>query len=495
MHKILAAKYILVVPVMINFLLFAGCGKPSHRQGMPEDLDGQTQERILHKARVDFEQGRDTQVIKELNRFLSVHSPSPREREARWLLAQSYQRSGKLRAALKQYKIISQELPPGQEQKEVVKRIDELKQRLNKVGPQLEPIKGVRTSLSQFSLVGNEPWTLKRLVQEGVTSVLIDFGCPGKVMQQSKTAVKTSDSFPQSQLPSSVAQIHQYGLLAFVGINLRCLGYLDSRSKKQWLDGSYNPVSRKVQLSRYFDIFHPQYQKLMAHEIKKLTDSGIDGVVFLAEVPLGVYDGFTPGSVDMFNKTFHTRMNPHTLFENGLHQPNSQSSPDWNQSAKSSASEATEFWRWTGWKARQRLTVLQGLMDQVHEHKPELPFGLELHPESIEDPLGALTQFSEDFLEASQKSFVFFLVTPQSGRKIQSEPSPPSPIDLEDFINQSRKLVDRMTLVIQNPARIWLSIPWGNKTPLTVVSDSPKTRHLQKVSRLYDLHFLTNEAP
>lgn len=487
MQKILAAKYFLVIPVMIHFLFFTGCGKPSHRQGMSEDLDRQTQERILRKARVDFEEGRDTQVINELNRFLSIQSPSPREREARWLLAQSYQRSGKLRAALKQYKIISQELPPGQEQKEVTTRIDELNHRLKKVGSQSEPLKAVRTSLSQFPLVGNDPSTLKRLIQEGVTSVLIDFGCPGKGMPQSQPAVKTSDVSPQSQFSSSVAQFHRHGLLAFVGINLRCLGYLDSRSNKQWLDGFYNPVSRKVQLSRYFDIFHPQYQKLMAYEIKRLTDSGIDGIVFLAAAPLGMYDGFTPGSVDIFNKTFHTRMNPHTLFENGLSGRDFQSSSDWNQHAKSSASEASEFWRWTGWKARQRLAVLQGLMDQIHEHKPELPFGLELHPESIEDPLGALTQFSEDFLEANQKSFTYFLVLPQSGHKIQSELSSPSSIDLEDFINQSRTLVDRMTLVIQNPARIWLSIPWGKKTPLTLVSDSPKTRHLQKVSRLYDL--------
>jgi hypothetical protein len=487
MPNILAAKYFLVIPVLIHFLFFAGCSKPSHRQDMSEDLDRQAQERTLRQARVDFEQGRDTQVINELNRFLSVHSQSPREGEARWLLAQSYQRSGKLRAALKQYKIISQELPPGQEQKEVTKRIDELNQRLKMVGTQLEPMKVGRISLSQLSLLGNDPSILKSLMQEGVTSVLIDFRCPGKAMPQSQPAVKTSDVSPQSQWPTSVGQIHRQGLLAFVGINLRCLGYLDSRSNKQWLDGYYNPVSRKVQLSRYFDIFHPQYQKLMAHEIQRLTESGIDGVVFLAEVPLGVYDGFTPGSVDMFNKTFHTRMNPQTLFNNGLAQRNSQSSSDINQQTRPSASEASEFWRWTGWKARQRLTVLQGLMDQVHEHKPEFPFGLELHPESIEDPLGALTQFSEDFLEANQKSFTFFLITPQSIRKIQSEPNPPSPIVLEDFIKQSRKLVDRMTLVIKNPARIWLSIPWGQKTPRTLVSDSAKIRHLQMVSQIYDL--------
>ena len=487
MHNLFGGKYVLGIPVMIFFLIVAGCGKPSHRPDRSQDLDRKAQEQVLREARVDFEQGRDSKVINDLNRFLSNHPQSPREREVRWLLAQSYERTGKNRAALKQYQIISNTLSSGQEKREVAKRIDELEQRLKKVGIQSEPIKVVRISFSQFSRLADDRATLKRLFHEGVSSVLVDFGCSQKSVPQTQPAVKTRDLSTPSQLGLSVDQVHQQNLLVIVGINLRCLGYLDSRTPKQWLDGSFNPVSRKVQPSGYFDIFHPQYQKLMAYEMKKMTDSGIDGIVFLAEAPMGMYDGFTPGSVDTFNKTFHTKMNPHTVFENGVSKRNSQTAPDKNPPVRVSATEAAEFWRWTGWKARQRLIVLQGLMDQVHVQKPALPFGLELHPESIQDPLGALTQFSEDFLEAKQKSFKFFLITPQSGRKIQSQPSPSTPIAREDFYNESRTLADQMTLVLQNPARIWLEIPWGGKTTQNLVSGSPQARHLERVSQVYDL--------
>lgn len=487
MHNIFGAKYVLVIPVMIFFLIVAGCSKPSHRQDRSQDLDRKAQEQVLRNARVDFEQGRDSKVINDLNRFLSVHPQSPREREVRGLLAQSYERTGKIRAALKQYQLISKELPPGQEKQDVSKRIDALELRLKKVGTPSEPINVVRISLPQFSRLGNDRATLERLVQEGVTSVLVDFGCPEKSVPHTQPAVKTRDVSTQSQLGVSVTQVHQQGLLAIAGINLRCLGYLDSRSPKQWLDGSFSPVSGKVQPSRYFDIFHPQYQKLMAYEMKKMTDSGIDGIVFLAEASMGMYDGFTPGSVDTFNKTFHTQMNPHRVFENGGSQRNSQTAPNTNPRVRVSATEAAGFWRWIGWKARQRLIVLQGLMDQVHEHKPAFSFGLELHPESIEDPLTALTQFSEDFLEAKQKSFRYFLITLQSGRTIQSQPSPPTSIAREEFFNESRTLVDRMTVVLQNPARIWLKMPWGGKTNQTLVSGFPQARHLENVSQLYDL--------
>ena len=290
MPNIKAAKILLLTPVVLYLLVFAGCGKPSHRQDRSEDLTRQTDERILHQARADYQEGRDAKVINDLNRFLSVHSNSPKETEARWLLAQSYQRSGSYRAALKQYTILSQKIPPGEKQKEAQKRIIELEQHLKEVGSEPAAIKSVRVSLARISEITQDPGILEKLSEEGVTNVVIDFGCSEKVLLPLQTAVKTSGGASQVQMTSSVAQIHQNGLRAFAGINLRCLGYLNSQANKQWLDGSYDSVTRKVHLSRYYDLFHPQYQKLMAYEIKMLTASGIHGIVFLAEAPLGMYD-------------------------------------------------------------------------------------------------------------------------------------------------------------------------------------------------------------
>ena len=479
-----AVSHVIVVLLMISMLVFFGCGAPPHREKISKDMDPQGQEKILQQARADFEQGRDTEVINELNRFLLVQSSSPREKEARWLLAQSYERSGMIRAAQQQYHLLAQLLPPGSERQQVLQYMDDLQQRLGRSQPQLGPSKAVRASLSQFSGVGNVSVALKELVQGGATSVLIDLGCSGIAMQPSRTTLTAIDVSPQSQLPALVGQLHQFGLLAFAGLNLRCVGYWDSRSRQEWLDGSYDPATRKVQLSRYFDIFHPQYQQLLAFELRKLAGSGVDGVVFLAEVPLGVYDGLTPSSVEGFNETFATRLNPETLFENGLQQPNSQPSPAGNQQAGSSASESTDFWRWAGWKARQRLAVLHTLMEVTHQHKATLSFGLEVHPESINNPLGALTHYSEDFFEASQKGFSFFLITARPDRQI---PSGANISDVKAFIRQTSMLVERMTLVIKDPAKIWLTIPWNHKTPLTEISDSLDTTHLQKVSRVYDL--------
>jgi len=113
MHTNLSGKSLFLFPVLVQILLFIGCSISPPPQDASEDIDRQAQERLLEEARKDFEEDRETQAINKLNRFFSLPSPSPMEGEARWLLAQSYERSGKLRAALKQYKIISQGLPPG----------------------------------------------------------------------------------------------------------------------------------------------------------------------------------------------------------------------------------------------------------------------------------------------------------------------------------------------------------------------------------------------
>ena len=343
MPHIKAVKILLLVPLVLYLLVFAGCAKPSHRQDRSDELARQTEERILHQARADYQEGHDAKVIEDLNRFLSLHSKSSREKEARWLLAQSYQRSGKYRAALKQYTILSQRIPTGEEQKEVQQRMAELTQHLKEVESQPTAIKSVRVSLTRFSEITQDHETLEKLSEEGVTIVVIDFGCSEKGLSPPQTAVKMSGGASRSQMTSSVAHLHRYGLRAYAGINLRCLGYLDSQANKQWRDGSYDSVTRKVYLSRYYDLFHPQYQKLMAYEIQMLTASGIHGMVFLAEAPLGMYDGFTRGSVDQFNKTFQTRMTPQTLFPNGKSQGKSGSSSNGEQDPTLSALETSDF--------------------------------------------------------------------------------------------------------------------------------------------------------
>ena len=480
----LSGKSLVIFPVLVQFVLFIGCSVSPSQPDVSEDFDRQAQEQLLEEAQKDFDEGRDTQAINKLNQFFSLSSPSPMEGEARWLLAKSYERSGKLRAALKQYQIISRELPAGKKQTDVLNHMKELEQRIAGVRPQSRPMMAVRSSVSRLSLLEDEGSTFNRLKQEGVTKVLIEVGCPRMKVRKFPSSVRPIEYTPPEQWPPPARTIHQYGLQAFVGLNLRCLGYVDPRSKKQWVDGFYNPEAQKVQASQYFDIFHPQYQMFLVHQIMKLSDSGFDGVVFLADAPMGLYDGLTPSSVRLFNAAFRTRLNPQSLFPNGRRSPTSKSSSPSIQNTVSSPSEESDFWRWAGWKARQRLSVLQRLMDKIREQNPEFSFGLELHPESIENPIQALTQFSEDFFEANQKSFTFFLVAPQSTSEIQSGSNSR---DVEIFMDQTRSLVSRMTLVINNPSKIWISIPRFSKHHPKNMSDPLELGDLPTFSRIYDL--------
>ena len=475
--------------MLIQVLFLSGCGKSSYRQEVLQDIQLRAQERLLHQAQVQFQHHHYSQAITHLQHFFAIHSPSPLEGKARWLLARAYKNKGDLDAALEQYKMIAQSLPPGKERLETLQQISGLGQRLQGRVSGAGHIYAVRVPLHRFSAGKDIESSLKQLARKGVTTVLLDFACPSQARENGNVKgtvreVRGVNLTSFQRLPSHLAQIHGQGLEALVGINLRCLGNWGASRKISWYDRSYNPVSKTVQISQYFDLYNPRYQEFLGRFLIKLANSPVDGIVFQAESPVGVYDGLTPYSLQSFAQAFQVRVSPQALFKNGQNSHRPKVTNPGNQNGISSHPQAPEFWRWAGWKTRQRLAVLQHLMEQVHQRKPELKFGLEVHSESIENPLRGLVQFSEDFLEAHRMGFAFFIVTPHSDHDDQLNQGLR---DSKRILDQTRVLVDRMVMVTNDSSKIWVTVPsqatvlpahealWGRKN------------FLRGVGRLYDL--------
>ena len=218
----------------------------------------------------------------------------------------------------------------------------------------------------------------------------------------------------------------------------------------------------------------------------KFVTSDVDGIVFLADLPSGLYDGFTPYSMKTFHQSFQVRLNPGSLFLNG-HAGQQMRTRSNSENHKAPFSLAPEFWRWAGWKTRQRLTVLQHLIEQVHKHQSELQFGLEVHPDSLENPLRALATYSEDILEANQKSFAFFFVNPQRDLDIQSNQSQ---FDTKKYVHRFRNLVDRLVVITKNSSKVWVNVPVQAKTFPTGASWSEELGLLQGVVEVYNYQSL-----
>ena len=452
--------WLLLIPV----LFLSGCGKSSYRQQVQQDLQLRAQERIFRKAEAEYQQGRYGQAISLLQHFFGIHSRSPLETEARWLLARSYNTNGDFQSALQQYKVIARGLPPGKSKQETLQHIAQLEQ---KIGGKIvggHHLPAVRISLSEYASIRDVESSLKRIAQHEVASILIDFGCRSPIkhkvrVEVSGRAVGNTNAVIYDRLPSYIEQIHAQKLKAFVGINLRCLGDWAPKSNAGWGDRSFDPVTQQVQSSPNFDLLNPQYQEYLVRFLMKFVISDVDGIVFLADLPSGIYDGFTPYSLHTFHESFQIRLNPGSLFLNGHAQPTTTRLQATNHKAPSSL--APEFWRWAGWKTRQRLAVLQHLIEQVHKQKSELRFGLEVHPDSLENPLRALATYSEDLLEAKQKSFAFFFVNLQPNHDRQAMQSR---VARKQMVHRSKNLVDRMVGITKDSTKVWVHLPLQAKT-------------------------------
>ena len=476
-------KWSLVWLLLIPVLFLTGCSTSSYRQEVQQDLELRAQERIYRKAKAEFQEGHYPEAIRLLQNFFGIHSRSPLEGEARWLLARSYKKNGDLKSALEHYTVIAQALPPGNRKQQTLEQIAELKQQLGGRPRDGGQSRVVRISLSHYASIGDIEARLKRIAQQDVGSVLIDFGCRSQIRRQVKLdvagrSVGRTNARIYDRLPSYVAQIHAQNLRAFVGINLRCLGDWAPKSNGAWVDRFYDPVSQRVHPSQNFDLLNPQYQEFLVRFLMKFVKSDVDGIVFLGDLPSGLYDGFTPYSLHGFHQSFQVQLDPGSLFLNG-HGKSKDRRPMAEQ-PKVPISLAPEFWRWAGWKTRQRLAVLQHLIEQVHKQKQEFQFGLEVHRDCLEDPRRALATYSEDILEANQKNFAFFLVNLQPGQTVQSHQSQVEP---KPFGQRSKQLVDRLVMITQNSSKVWVYLPMQTST---VPAGADELGLLQGVVEVYN---------
>ena len=124
--------------------------------------------------------------------------------------------------------------------------------------------------------------------------------------------------------------------------------------------------------------------------------------------------------------------------------------------SKDSSTKDSLFWRWAGWKARERLTILEAAVNRLRSRHPTVHFGLELHPHSLTDPVDALVQYAEDAMDAAGRPFSFFFVRPEIDRR--------STFTQQSVIEKLRRIstkavLDRLLPVVDDPRRVWVSMP------------------------------------
>ncbi len=472
------------VLLLICLGLLAGCGRtrpphgppgvsvipPPAAESMPDRVDGplpiepppdiqKVHAQLFQEAQVHFDGREYPKTISGLKRLLALRPEGTMEEESRWLLAQSYDRVGEWEAARDQYRTLAGAGNGHRYQADAQLKFKELQRLIEQFRMPPLDTQAIRLTLEQLPASGSFDEGIKKMKEDGITTLLIDLGCQGGGFQSDPNGTSSAPHHLldlQALLRSYVERSHRLQLLVYVGVNLRCVGNWHDSPKPEWRDRSYNVKTQTFEDNRFFDIFHPDYQRVLSQFLISLAENGVDGLVFLDDYPMGVYDGMSRTGLSRFQQAFGVDFDPGRVFQQGFDPLSVSKSSSGTTRVQGGPSEDSVFWRWVGWKARERLTVFEQLIGHLRQRHLTVQCGLELHPHGLTDPVQALVEYAEDAMEATRRPFTFFFVRPEIDR--QSE------FDQQAVIEKLRRIstkavLTRLLPVLDDPRRVWVSMP------------------------------------
>lgn len=425
---------------------------------VPSDIQ-RIHAQLFQQSKKYFEEKAYPQTISGLTRLLALLPEEPIEVHSRWLLAQAYRQVGDWEAARDQYRTLAVAESINPYQADAQLQFNELQRLLEQYAMPPLDTQAIRLTLEQLPASGGFDEGIKKMKADGITTLLIDLGCEGAGFHTDQPGTSKAPRHLldlQALLRSYVERSHQLHLLVYIGVNLRCIGNWHDSPLPEWRDRTYNVTTRQVQDSRFFDLFHPEYQRFLDQFLAHLSGEGVDGLVFLDDYPMGMYDGVSRSGLTRFQTAFGVSFDPVRAFQPGFDPLRASKVSSRSTQGSGALEEDSVFWRWAGWKARERLTVVEQLISQLRKRHLTVQCGLELHPHGLTDPVRALVNYAQDAMEAIRRPFSFFFVRPEIDRHSSSDQL--SAIEKLRRIS-TKAVLTRLLPVLDDPRRVWVSMP------------------------------------
>lgn len=457
-----------IVVTLSALLLMSGCFRFAGPDVGVRELRDQTEKHSLRQAELAFLRADYATAEQSLNRFLRIHPQSSRSLEARWWLARVYQKTGKLSSAVEHFRVLANTRTWNLYQADARFRAAQLEELLG------ESIasgarKGILVSLGSVQMPGHVDSVLSASKEIEGDMILLDVPC--------RIDGDLSDNpqpFSFDALHSAVQHMHAQGTAVYLGVTLRCLGqFVRERELENWKDWAYDPPSGTLRRSSYYSLHFWGYQAFLADWLARLRDLPLRGLVLRNAVPVGLYEGFSPLSVQLFAQEFGMDFDPVRMFnddrtmlttdsESGVHLP-------------------AVFWKWAGWKARERLRIVQSLVRTLRVRLPHLEFGITLQPQSVTAPIRGLIYFAEDWVDVARGPFDMFVIGIEgSDPTVVHPPAQGSPRGFS-VSSDGNVAVGEMAQHLGKPERIWTILPSPAVPTRTQSAMFPK-----EVGRIYE---------
>ncbi len=409
-------------------LLINGCAAPASRMPARPGPVLEAQSRLLQHARVAHAQGQYETAIGLLRRLLETYPQSSLLPEARWWLAQSYEKQGDLKEALAQYRLIAHATKEGRYTADAQRRTADLEQLLGIPSPAASGLTALFARVDQLPPVPDwESW-MKTMSQGGVTTLVFEVTAAGGGVAPGVYFRSELAKVHRDVLGPLLPIAHRNGISVFAALTLRRMGWIESGLG--WNDWSFDVDRRELRSSGYLDLFHPAFQEYLVGLCTDLAATGVDGVLFRGDAPLGPSDGLSSFALRAFERDFGVKLDPPKVFP--VVKPGER------------MEYASEFWRWMGWRARETVKVLDRLKRAMRSHSPRLRVAVELHPESVTRPLEALVQYGEDLLEAKRSRFDYYVISGERPAVNMQQSDLPG-------------IAEQMLGLLGEPERIWMT--------------------------------------
>ena len=198
-----------------------------------------------------------------------------------------------------------------------------------------------------------------------------------------------------------IAEIaHRNGIDLFAWITTRYADF-DLDGHPEYRCKSYNFETKKMEVGRGFNLFHPDVLKRLEGLFSDLGRYPIDGILFQDDLILRHNEDFSIEANKAFLKEFGFSPHPDIFYID----------PYQSDSGKYYVKAYTDrFWTWANWKNRWLMDVTKRLMSAAKESNPNLQFGINLYYETVLNHSNAVAWFSQSLSEALENNFDYYAI-------------------------------------------------------------------------------------
>jgi biofilm PGA synthesis lipoprotein PgaB len=237
--------------------------------------------------------------------------------------------------------------------------------------------------------------------------------------------------------------VHRNGLEIFAWITTRYANYgLDGHP--EYRCKSYNFETKKMEMARGFNLFHPDVLKRLEGLFRDLARFPIDGILFQDDLILYHNEDFSTEANKSFLKDFGYLPRPDLFYID----------PYKSDSGKYYAKAYTErFKSWANWKNRWLMNVARQLKGAAKELNPNLKFAINLYFEAVLNEVNGVAWFSQTLSGAMENDFDYYAVMAYHRQAMKDRH-----MDLKEAIDLMAEVAKRTVKSLGDPSRVLMKV-------------------------------------